>query len=213
VLDIDANGVNWYQTAYVSGTSNAQWTCIWDQYHGQWQPPGCPAQHSFYLTNQINGNGNVDMYMGGQYAPTQYISFAYGNTSPVLGLTTEDIYTGVRIFCTVAKVLALAYIHYGVKEANTFFAWDGTQTQILPNEIECFVNKQCDNPNQRYAIDGNGVFIWNGSCSSNYNCRGICWKNLITGVWTCPSDLPTGLQPAICSPIPANSHGQCTVHP
>jgi hypothetical protein len=126
----------------------------------------------------------------------------------------DDIYTGLKVVCTVAGILVATYIHYGVKEANTFFEWDGTQSWIVPNyELKCYVNKKCDNPNQRYAVDGDGVYIFNSGCSAAYNCRGVCWKNLITGVWTCPSDLPTGIQLAFCPVVPQGSHGQCTVHP
>ncbi len=210
---LDSDGANWYQTMYVSGTSNSQWTCIWDQYHGQWQPPGCPARHDFYLTNQINGNGSLDLYVGGQQSPTQYISYNYGNVSPVQNSISETVKTGLKIICSVAGPLAAIYWATGVKSATSFFQWTGADGPgIVPGTLNCYVNKKCDNTGQVYAIDGPYV-IDAPTCHPAYSCRGICIKNVITGVWTCPSDFPPDTQPSVCFSVPLGSHGQCTVHP
>ena len=95
---LDTDGTNWIQTVYTMGSGNVN-GCVFDQYHGQWQPPGCPAQHSFYVTNQLNGSGPSNLHQG-TWSYAQYVNLSQSWQAPGQnGVNTS--FSGGFISCNI----------------------------------------------------------------------------------------------------------------
>jgi len=67
-----------YESMGVTGhTATQTWTCIYDQYHQQWQPAGCTCWsagvpcHQPTVTAEINGNSSSN---SGNYSPTMDVN-------------------------------------------------------------------------------------------------------------------------------------------
>lgn len=209
-LDISANGATWYQSVYLYGSSTGQWTCQWNSYQGMWEPPGCPASHSFYITNQINGKGYADWYEGTAWSPSQYVSFGLGNQSPVLNNGQETATSKGLTICSVAGTILGFYIKTSIMRGTTFFGWNGIGSIAIPGKAaRCNLYPTCTNPGP-WAINGSFMIDWdNGKCAPAYSCTGLCFRNPLTFVWTCPSDLT----PAYCTDLWTINKAPCTPHP
>ena len=188
---LDSDGANWYQTMYVSGTSNSPWTYIWDQYHGQWQPPGCPARHDFYLTNQIERQWLARPLCFGQQSPTPVHFLQLRKRFAGTEFDLRDGQAGLKIICSVAGPLAAIYWATGVKSATSFFQWTGADGPgIVPGTLNCYVDRSVITPGRCMPLTG--LMSLTPTCHPAYSCRGICIKNVITGVCDLPIRLPTG---------------------
>lgn len=96
---IDTDGTNWIQTVYTMGSANVN-GCVFDQYHGQWQPPGCPAQHSFYVTNQLNGSGPSNLHQG-TWSYAQYVNLSQSWQAPYQKGVSIASSSGGYISCNI----------------------------------------------------------------------------------------------------------------
>jgi len=115
---IDTDGTNWIQTVYTMGSANVN-GCVFDQYHGQWQPPGCPAQHSFYVTNQLNGSGPSNLHQG-TWSYAQYVNLSQSWQAPYQEGVSIESFSGGSISCNIIGTFFAFSLHIYIQGAYTF---------------------------------------------------------------------------------------------
>lgn len=220
---LDTDGSRWYQTVYLYGTSNGQWTCQWNQYQGMWEPPGCPAYHDFYTSNRINGQGYTNNYKGTAWNPAQYMNIGLEFDTPVgRNDGSETVYSDATVICSLAGVLmgaSLDQIQLLVRFGTTYEQWDGYVGKTVGGGPICYVFPACRNP-KPYIVDLPYVILLqllpgytNTTCSAGFTCLGICVRAAPGYPWPCTGNTP---QAAACARLPEgvpNPPQTCTPRP
>ena len=185
-----------YSTVQISGSSTSM-GCTWDNYHDQWQPPGCPATHTPQINNYLGSVGGSFTGGGGLY--TNYITFSNTQqTAYVPGSGDYSWNAGTGIFCSVAKMFILTWIPPPTiwKIAYAKARWNGGKTGPT-----CSVGNYCSN-NPPWMLPMAKIIVGNSPCSNYWDCVALCRYR--SGLWTCPplADIciPSDASEAICTP-------------
>lgn len=195
---------------------------MWDSYHGQWQPPGCPAHHDFYVSNRINGQGYTNWYEGTAWNPSTYMNIGLEFDTPVgPNDGSETVNSNAAVICSVAGAImpasvtnALSFVRFG----TTYEAWDSTMGQTVGGSPTCNVYSVCSNA-KPYLVDLPYVILLqippfnNRNCSAGFACLGICVRAAPGYPWTCTDKNPTA---ALCARLPEgvpNPPQRYTPHP
>lgn len=218
---LDTDGSRWYQTVYLYGASNGPWTCEYNGYDGMWEPPGCPAYHDFYTSNQINGQGYLSAYVGTAWDASTYMNTALEFDMPVgANDGSEWVYSDATVICSVAGYLMSASydrIWLNMKVGTTYEQWDGTMGVTVGGSPTCNVHHVCSN-DPPFIVDLPYVILlqlppFNNTTCADFTCYGICVRPVFGYPWTCTDDNP---RLAACPRLPEgvpNPPQECTPHP
>ena len=157
------SGLNAYQTVLIDGTWSGM-GCVWDQYHGQWQPPGCPAMHSPNITNMIGTYGGTSY--GGSVLYNTYLSFQTTTIAPIVGGDSPqpiiyDAFGSANVYCSVA----LGYIASWSWRQHLLAAFTKTKS-IVPGVCH-YTESWCTAETTPPLVDVQEINV--SSCDTDYH--------------------------------------------
>lgn len=202
---LDSDGTYSYQTVHLYGSTNQAWSCTWTQvgqYNWAWEPPGCPASHDVKLTNQIDGNGPIDLDEGA-YSPATYISLSQTIRIP-FDEKQHSIKSGAKVICSIIGEFYTFVLSFLTAYGQSNFAWNGQGTLTT-----CGVNPTCTNP-RPWLVDGSSVYVGSQRCVAAWKCIGTCFFNPIALDWVCtPHNTPL----EVCRILSQPTWEVCTRYP
>jgi hypothetical protein len=205
----ETDGTNWYVTVYENGSSNQSWPCVWTQvgqYSWAWEPPGCPAVHTFYVTSQIDGVG-PNHALWGRTSPAQFVNYSYTVAHSYDGLT-HNISAGISTVCNLIGGFFNTLFGLVVRVGHSVFEYTNTGTMYT-----CNVRPLCTN-NRPWIVDGQSVKLLSpqNPCYPYWTCWGVCIRDPGTFTWRCPQWGVVNM--SYCFPeINAIEPQECTPHP